>query len=137
VGVDGALPGIFMLAHPAVGDAYRHTYHPGQAEDLAQLERVGATHTIGLGNYRDVVVTQEWTPLEREIIEKKHYAPGVGKVYEIQTAGGEGGTRADRVHAGPLIDAVIGHPGRLLAGHAVELVRRHLATEDVTPWPAG
>jgi hypothetical protein len=91
-GVDGALPGIFMLAAPAVGDAYRHTYDPGQAEDLARVEGVGATHTIGLGDYRDVVVTQEWTPLEPEFIEKKYYAPGVGKIHEIQTAGGEGGT---------------------------------------------
>jgi hypothetical protein len=91
-GVDGALPGIFMLAQPGVGEAYRHTYDPGQAEDLARVERVGATHTIGLGDYRDVVVIQEWTPLEPEIIEKKYYAPGVGKIHEIQTAGGTGGT---------------------------------------------
>jgi hypothetical protein len=91
-GVDGALPGIFMLARPAVGDAYRQTYDPAQAEDLAKVERVGARHTIGLGDYRDVLVTHEWTRLEPDIIENKYYAPGVGKIYEIQTAGGEGGT---------------------------------------------
>jgi len=91
-GVDGALPGIFMLARPAVGDAYRHVYDPGRAEDLAQVERVGAARAIGAGDYRDVVVIREWTPLEPEIIENKYYAPGVGKIDEVHTAGGEGGT---------------------------------------------
>jgi hypothetical protein len=74
---------------------------PGQAEDLARVKRVGATHTIGLGDYREVVVTQEWTPLEPEIIEKKYYAPGVGKIHEIQTAGGTGGTELIEYTPGP------------------------------------
>ena len=32
--------------------------------------------TIGLGTYEDVVVTEDWTPLEPEVIENKWYAPG-------------------------------------------------------------
>jgi hypothetical protein len=91
-GVDGALPGIFMRAAPTVGDAYRQTYQPGQAEDLARVEQVGATQSIGLGDYRDVVVIQEWTPLEPETMERKYYAPGVGKIHEVITSGGDGGT---------------------------------------------
>jgi len=91
-GVDGALPGIFMLADPTVGEAYRQHYDEGEADDLAEVRRIGVTHTIGLGEYRDVVVVREWSPVEPEIVEEKSYAPGVGKFSETHTAGGEGGT---------------------------------------------
>jgi hypothetical protein len=41
-GVDGALPGIVMLAQPQVGDAYRQEYDEGEAEDLGEVVGVGA-----------------------------------------------------------------------------------------------
>lgn len=88
-GVDGAQPGIVMPAQPTVGDAYRQQHVAGAAEDMARIERLGATHTIGLGDYSDVLVIEEWTPLEPDVTEEKYYAPGVGKIYEIQTAGGD------------------------------------------------
>jgi hypothetical protein len=86
-GIDGALPGIIMLAHPAVGDAYREEYYPGEAEDLAEILEVGVTHSIGLGDYDDVVVTQNWSPLEPEVVEQKWYAPGVGVIAEADVTG--------------------------------------------------
>jgi hypothetical protein len=90
-GVDGALPGIVMPAAPAVGGAaYRQEYLPGEAEDMGQTIRVGETATVAAGRYADVVVTREWTPLEPEVVEEKSYAPGVGLVLEVKTAGGEG-----------------------------------------------
>ena len=88
-GVDGALPGIVMPANPTVGDAYRQEYYPGEAEDMGEVIEVGATVTIGLGEYTDVVVTQDWTPLEPDVIENKSYAPGVGVIYETDVAGGD------------------------------------------------
>ena len=36
-GVDGALPGIVMLADPRPGDAYRQEFYEGEAEDLAEV----------------------------------------------------------------------------------------------------
>ncbi len=36
-GVDGAQPGIVMLADPQVGDTYRQEWYEGQAEDLAKV----------------------------------------------------------------------------------------------------
>lgn len=91
-GVDGALPGICMLAAPTVGASYRQNYRAGQAEDLAEVVRLGATWSVGLGDYRDVIVIRGWTPREPETVEEKYYAPGVGKIYEVQIAGGDGGT---------------------------------------------
>jgi hypothetical protein len=78
-----------MPAQPTVGDAYRQQHVAGTAEDMARIERLGATHTIGLGDYSDVLVIEEWTPLEPDVTEQKYYAPGVGKIYEAQTTGGD------------------------------------------------
>ena len=72
-----------MLAEPSVGE----TYHQHD-QDAAEVVRLG----VERGEYRDVVVIRESSPQEPDVVEEKYYAPGVGKVYEIQTAGGEGGT---------------------------------------------
>jgi hypothetical protein len=88
-GVDGALPGIVMQAHPAVGQAYRQEFYPGQAEDLAEVSAVGTTKAIGLGEYRDVVVVKEWNPLEPDVVEQKYYAPGIGVIAEDTVTGGD------------------------------------------------
>lgn len=88
-GVDGALPGIVMLSHPEVGRAYRQEFYEGQAEDLAEVVDVGTTRSIGLGDYRDVVVIEEWNPLEPTVVENKYFAPGVGPIAEEKVRGGD------------------------------------------------
>ena len=89
-GKDGALPGIVMLAHPEVGDAYRQEYYEGEAEDMGEVLEIGVTQETGLGSFDDVLVTEDWNPLEPEVIEEKSYAPSVGLIGEVKTAGGEG-----------------------------------------------
>ena len=89
-GKDGALPGIVMPADPTVGDAYRQEYYEGEAEDMAEVLEVGVAVEIELGSYDDVLVTEDWNPLEPEVIEEKSYAPGVGLILEQKAAGGEG-----------------------------------------------
>ncbi len=89
-GVDGALPGIVMRAHPAVGDAYRQEFYAGQAEDLARIERIGGSKTVPAGTYTDVLVTTDWNPLEPDVVEQKTYAPGVGVIFEEHVKGGAG-----------------------------------------------
>jgi len=91
-GKDGALPGIVMLAHPEVGDAYRQEYDEGEAEDMGEVLEVGATRELGIGSYDDVLVTEDWNPLEPDVIEQKSYAPGIGLIYEAKVEGGEGET---------------------------------------------
>jgi hypothetical protein len=86
-GVDGALPGIVMLADPAPGDTYRQEYYPDEAEDLGEVLSIDETKAIALGEYTDVVVTEDWNPLDPETIENKYYAPGVGKIYSEHTRG--------------------------------------------------
>jgi hypothetical protein len=89
-GKDGALGGIVMLAHPEVGVAYRQEYYEGEAEDMGEVLEVGSTVEIELGSYDDVVVTEDWNPLEPDVIEQKSYAPGIGVIREEKVAGGEG-----------------------------------------------
>jgi hypothetical protein len=89
-GVDGALPGIVMLADPAVGDAYRQEYYEDEAEDLAEVVRLGAAESVVAGDFDEVVVIREWNPLDPDVVEEKYYAPGVGLILEVKTIGGEG-----------------------------------------------
>ena len=89
-GVDGALPGIVMLAEPEVGEAYRQEFYPGEAEDMGKVVEVGVTRQVGDDEYDDVVVTIDWTPLEPDVVEEKGYAPGIGLIYETKVAGDEG-----------------------------------------------
>jgi hypothetical protein len=89
-GVDGALPGIVMPAHPEVGHAYRQEYYEGEAEDMGEILAVDGTVEVPTGRYDKVVVTRDWTPIEPDIVEEKQYAPGIGSVREELTAGGEG-----------------------------------------------
>ena len=87
-GVDGALPGIVMPADPEVSDTgYRQEYAEGEAEDLGQVIEVGATVSVPAGDFNDVVRTRDWNPLEPDVVEEKSYAPGVGFIHEVKTAG--------------------------------------------------
>ena len=94
-GVDGALPGIVMPAHPRVGDHYRQEFYPGEAEDMADVLATAERATVPTGAYHGVLKTKDYTPLEPEVLEHKYYAPGVGPVLTVDVAGG--GTRDELV----------------------------------------
>jgi hypothetical protein len=88
-GVDGAQPGIAMLAQPQVGEAYRQEFYEGEAEDVAKVFARGESVTVPAGSYEDVLVTEDWTPLDPDIVEHKFYAVGVGVVREELVEGGD------------------------------------------------
>jgi hypothetical protein len=81
-GVDGAQPGIVMLAKPRVGDYYRQEFYAGRAEDVARVRELGATADHDGQVYRDVLVTEDFTRLEPGQLEHKSYAPDVGLIEE-------------------------------------------------------
>lgn len=89
-GVDGAQPGITMLADPQEGDAYRQEFYAGEAEDVAEIYALDQTVTVPAGSYDEVLVTEDWTLLDPSLRERKWYAPGVGVVFEETIAGGSG-----------------------------------------------
>jgi len=86
-GVDGAEPGIVMLAAPTVGTTYQQEMAPGEAEDMATVLALDETVTIPLGTYTGCLKTEDFTPLEPGVIENKFYAPGVGLVLEVDEDG--------------------------------------------------
>jgi len=88
-GVDGARPGIFMPADPAVGYSGAQEFYPGQAEDHFVVLLIDQTLKVPAGSYSGVLVTAEWTPLEPSVLSEKAYAKGIGEIREADVAGGD------------------------------------------------
>jgi hypothetical protein len=87
-GVDGAKPGIVMKAAPRVGGAYRQEYYAGHAEDMAKILSTDEPVAVPYGSFGHALVTSEWTPLERGVVERKYYVKGVGNVRTVMVKGG-------------------------------------------------
>ena len=87
-GVDGAKAGVIMEADPQLGDVYRQEYYAGNAEDMAKVIDTDASLTVPFGSYNHALVTSEWTPLEKGVVEQKYYARGVGNVRTVMVKGG-------------------------------------------------
>jgi hypothetical protein len=79
-GVDGAQPGIVMLADPEPGVSYRQEFLAGVAEDMAKVLRLNAPVSVAYADFENCLETKEWSPLEPGAIEHKFYARGVGLV---------------------------------------------------------
>jgi len=89
-GVDGALPGVIMLANPIEGLWYRQEYYEGEAEDVAQVLSLSETITVPYGTFTNCLQTAEWNPLEPGIVEHKFYASGVGLLRAVAVKGESG-----------------------------------------------
>jgi hypothetical protein len=45
---------------------------------------------VPYGAFDNLLMTEEWTPLEPGLVEQKYYAAGVGLVLEVMVQGGSG-----------------------------------------------
>jgi len=110
-GVRDGQPGIVMLAVPRVGDSYRQEFLKGEAEDLAQVTAVTGSITVPAGTWSgaDVLVTEEWTPLEPDVREQKTYARGMGIVETRVLKGGHEVITLDKVEHGVTAMSSAGH----------------------------
>ena len=88
-GVDGVQPGIIMEGQSHLGDNYNQEQASGVAEDKARVIGLNQSVTVRYGAFRDVLVTEEYTPLEPGFVEHKYYAPGIGNVLTVATHGGQ------------------------------------------------
>jgi hypothetical protein len=77
-GINGARAGVFMPAHPRVGQSFRQEYLKGHAEDHFAVVRVSGRSLL----------TKEWTPLEPDTLDHKFYVRGTGLVKEQTVKGG-------------------------------------------------
>ena len=88
-GVKGARAGIFMPAHPEVGQAFRQEFLRGHAEDHFRVLGLRASvRTPAVASTRGLL-TKEWTPLEPDVVDHKLYVRGVGLVEERTIRGGD------------------------------------------------
>src|ERR671937_1158341 len=88
-GVHGARAGIYMPAHPRVGQRGRQEYYAGHAEDHFQVLSLSARVHTRVASSRHALLTKEWTPLEPGTIDHKLYVRGIGTVLEQTVRGGD------------------------------------------------
>ena len=82
-GVNGARPGIAMLARPEKGDSYQQEFAAGVAEDMAKVVSLTEAVTVPYGSFTRCLETAEWSPLEPNVREHKFYASGTGLLVEL------------------------------------------------------
>jgi hypothetical protein len=87
-GVNGAQPGIVMYANLIFGMPYRQEYLYNEAEDMGKVIKIGETVTTPYGTFNNCLVTEEWSPIEPDVLENKYYAVGIGNVKTVMTKGG-------------------------------------------------
>ena len=87
-GRDGGKPGIYMPAHPRVGQSGREEYLAGHAEDYFRVVSLHATVRVPYVSSTRALLTEEWTPLEPGVLDHKFYVRGVGTVLEQSVKGG-------------------------------------------------
>jgi hypothetical protein len=87
-GVNGAQPGLVMPAKPILGIPYRQEYLFNEAEDMGKVISTSETVTVPTGTYNNCILTEEWSPLEPDVVEQKYYATGIGNIKTIMIKGG-------------------------------------------------
>jgi hypothetical protein len=83
----GAKAGIFMPAHPRVGQSFRQEFYGSHAEDHFQVLNLAATVRTPAASSKHALLTKEWSPLEPDVIDHKLYVRGVGMVKENTVKG--------------------------------------------------
>jgi hypothetical protein len=82
-GLQGATPGVLMRARPRAGTfSYLQGLAPKiEFQDRAKVSATGLRNCVPVNCYGDVVLIDEWNPLETpDVHQLKYYAPGVGNI---------------------------------------------------------
>jgi hypothetical protein len=87
-GANGADAGIAMLADPTAGQTYREEYYKGHAEDRSRVLALGQQAEVPFGHFNDVLLTEDYSPIEPDVLELKFYAKGMGQVLAQTVSGG-------------------------------------------------
>jgi hypothetical protein len=87
-GRDRARAGLFMPAHPKLGQTARQEYLKGEAEDRFRVVDLAGAVDAPFTGKRTALVTEEWTPLEPGVLDRKLYVRGIGLAAEHSVKGG-------------------------------------------------
>lgn len=82
LGRDTQTPGLFMPAHPKVGDKFKPEDAPPITWEKDEVVSVSETATVPAGTYHNCVKIKEHA--SDGVVEYKLYAPGIGCVAEIE-----------------------------------------------------
>jgi hypothetical protein len=63
-GIDGAMPGVIMLAAPKVSDTYRQEFYAGQAEDMGTVTDIGSSAIVPASRFSDCIGMRDWSLIE-------------------------------------------------------------------------
>jgi hypothetical protein len=96
-GKNGAKAGIIMRAHPRLFEITPQEDAPGVAEDKARILGLDVTITVPYGTLRHCTKTAEFTDLEPDAVEYKHYCPGIGIARGRDVRGGTAQTSLIRI----------------------------------------
>ena len=94
-GVNGALPGIIMLADPDSGERYRQELAEGVAEDWGKVMNLNGQPVLRLedafppGEWDNCLVIKEWNDLEGGSVEQKTYCPEAGGLVLVEEHSGK------------------------------------------------
>lgn len=84
VGIDHQKGGILLPAVPVVGDIFRQELVWSDAEDIIEiLSTEGSETVVATSCTGTCLVTRDFSPLDPGVEENKYYAPGIGKILEI------------------------------------------------------
>jgi hypothetical protein len=87
-GRNGAEAGIFMPAHPRVGQSFKQEDYPGHAEDRFSIRDLTASISVPVLASDSAMLTRETTPLEPGVVDHKYYVRDIGTVRELTVKGG-------------------------------------------------
>lgn len=87
-GRDGAEAGIFMPAHPTVGQSFKQEDYPGQAEDRFTILDLSAHISVPVLASSHALLTKETTRLEPGVLDHTYYVQDIGTVRELTVKGG-------------------------------------------------
>jgi hypothetical protein len=87
-GVNRANAGIFMPAHPAVGDFFKQEDARNVAEDCTRIVSLNASVTTPFVASGNALKTEEFSLLEPGVLDNKYYVKGIGNVAERTVQGG-------------------------------------------------
>jgi hypothetical protein len=88
-GVDGARAGIFMPAHPRLGQSGLQEFYEGHAQDHFRILSLSAQVRTPGASSSAALLTMEWTPLEPGVVDHKLYVRGIGTALEQTVKGGD------------------------------------------------
>jgi hypothetical protein len=87
-GVNKANAGIFMPAHPAVGDFFKQEDAKNVAEDCTRIVSLNASVTTPFVSSDNALKSEEFSLLEPGVLDNKYYVKGIGNVAERTVQGG-------------------------------------------------